>query len=80
MSYLYSIMAAAGGWRLYLGDDELVDVFADLKQAERRARFLAARAAVRGFDSEILVYGRDGLLHGCWRAESFEPAAARCAA
>lgn len=60
------------GWRLSTDNDETVSRFDDFDAAERRARFLAVRAAVRGVDSEIEVFEPDGQLRGCWRGERFE--------
>jgi hypothetical protein len=74
--YILRIEPTCDGWRLGVEDGELIALVASFETAERRARFFAARAAVRGCESEIKVYDADGVYCGAWRAERFEPAQA----
>lgn len=72
--YILRIEPTCGGWRLSIEDGEPIAVVTSFETAERRARFFAARAAVRGCDSEIRIHDADGVYCGSWRAERFEPA------
>lgn len=76
MPYVLCIEPTRGGWRLGVQDGDLIAVLASFETAERRARFLAARMAVRGCESEIRIHDADGVYCGSWRAERFEPAPA----
>jgi hypothetical protein len=74
--YILRIDPTSDGWRVSVEDGELIAVVPDFETAERRARFFAARVAVRGCESEIKVHDAAGAYCGCWRAERFEPAQA----
>ena len=74
MPYILRIEPTCDGWRLGVEDGELIAVVASFETAERRARFFAARMAVRGCESEIRVHDAAGAFCGRWRAERFEPA------
>lgn len=72
--YILRIDPTCDGWRVSVEDGELIAVVTDFETAERRARFFAARVAVRGCESEIKVHDANGTYCGRWRAERFEPA------
>ena len=80
MPYVLRIEPLGDSWRLCVEDGDLIAVASRFETLERRARFLAARAAVRGSESEIHIYDAGGGYRGRWRAERFEPAVARLAA
>jgi hypothetical protein len=72
MMFRYLVFPALDGWWVRLEDEERSARFDDFVSAERRARCLALRAAVKGNDSEILLFGGDGGAIGRWRGERYE--------
>lgn len=74
--FTYLVYPAAEGWRVQLQDEPQASLLSTFEAAERRARWLAARASVRGHDSEILLLAADGALVGRWQAETYAPAPA----
>lgn len=75
MPVVYRVYPHAGAWWLSLDEDVAPVGFASLEQAERRARFLAVRQAVRDQGVEIQVLDVVGALVGRWTGERYEPAA-----
>lgn len=73
--HTYLVYPTADGWRVELQDEARTALFRSFADAERRARWLAAHASVRGHDSEILLLDAEGGLVGRWHAEAYAPAA-----
>lgn len=74
MPVVYRVYPHEGAWWLSL-DEEVAPIrFASLALAERRARFLAVRQAVRDQDVEIQILDAVGALVGRWSGERYEPA------
>ncbi len=76
-SFVFEVRPLSDGWSVALRDEPGVLKFATGGQAERRARALAARQAVRGHRTEIWLYDLTGNLVGRWLDERFvyaEPA------
>ncbi|WP_425996444.1 hypothetical protein [Caulobacter sp. DWR1-3-2b1] len=76
MPVVYRVYPNASAWWVSLDEDATPLRFPSLALAERRARFLAVRQAVRGQDVEIHVLDAVGVLVGRWSGERYEPAAA----
>ena len=74
MVFTYLVYPCAEGWRVQLHDQAPLPPFSDFAGAEHRARWLSARASVKGYDSEILLLDRDGAQVGRWHAERYETA------
>jgi len=74
--FTYLVYPAADGWRVQLQDAAQWALLPDFQAAERRARWLAARANVRGHESEIVLLDAAGARVGRWWAETYTPAAA----
>ena len=72
-SVIFSVVLEAGGWSLQR-DGVTLAAFDSATSAERRGRWVAARAAVQGLDSRLEIHDRLGHWLGDWRNESFEPA------
>lgn len=72
MSYNYIVGPEACGWSVRLEGGDLIDRFTDFEAAERRARWMAARQAVRGLDSQVDLLDAAGFLTGRWIDERFE--------
>ena len=75
MPVVYRVYPHDGAWWLSLDEEVAPLRFASFVQAERRARFLAIRQAVRDQDVEIHVLDAVGALLGRWSGERYEPAA-----
>ncbi|MBO9547166.1 hypothetical protein [Caulobacter sp.] len=73
--YTYLVFPSVDGWRVQLQDEMRMALFTSFAAAERRARWLAAHASVKGHDSEILLLDAEGALVGRWHAEVYAPAA-----
>lgn len=74
--FTYLVIPAPDGWRVQLQDEASAALLPDFSAAERRARWLAARASVKGHDSEVLLLDSDGAIVGRWWAEAYTPIAA----
>lgn len=72
--FTYLVFPTKAGWHVQLQDAAQPALLPDFAAAERRARWLAARASVAGHDSEILLLDNDGVLVGRWCAEIYTPA------
>lgn len=70
--FRYLVFTAFGGWWVRLEHGDYTARFDDLRSAERRARWLATRAAVKGYENEILLLGDNGRAVGRWRGEHYE--------
>ena len=75
MPVVYRVYPHEGAWCLSLDEEAAPLRFSSLGLAERRARFMAIRQAVRDHDVEIQVLDAAGALVGLWSAERYEPAA-----
>lgn len=75
MEFEYLVFPSAAGWHVVLRDGAFRGDFRDFVSAERRARWLAARASVKGYDSSIRLLDKTGALVGVWRAEQYAAAA-----
>lgn len=73
--FTYLVLPAADGWRVQLRDAADAAALPTFAAAERRARWLAARASVKGHDSEILLLDAEGAVIGRWWAEAYAPIA-----
>ncbi len=71
--FTYLVYPVAGGWRVQLQDAAAITL-ATFAAAERQARWLAAHAAVKGHESEVLLRDANGDLVGRWWAEAYTPA------
>lgn len=74
--FTYLVFPALGGWPVQLQDEASAALLPDSGAAERRARRLAARASVKGRDSEALLLDCDATTVGRWWAEAYTPMAA----
>lgn len=72
--FTYLVYAAADGWRVQLQDAADIAILPSFAAAERRARWLAARASVKDQDSQVLLLDDSGALVGRWQAERYTPA------
>lgn len=79
MPVVYRVYPHEGAWWLNLDEDAEPLRFPSLALAQRRARFLAIRQAVRDQDVEIHVLDAAGELVGRWAGERYQasPAAVR---
>jgi hypothetical protein len=74
--FTYLVYPDTDGWRVQLQDAATATPLSTFAAAERRARWLAARASVQGHESEVLLLDAAGDLVGRWWAEAYTPAAA----
>lgn len=72
--YVFEIRPGARSWKLAPTGESEGLCFPTYSEAERRARWLAARAEVRGPGAEIRVLDQDGGLVASWRSEHYVPA------
>jgi hypothetical protein len=71
--YVFEVQPEASGWRLTSLSLASAILFQTYAQAERRARWLAVRQAVRGYPTVIKMLAKSGDLVGEWRGERYEP-------
>lgn len=72
-SVTFSVDFEAGRWSL-LRDGVIQATFDDASGAERRGRWLTAKAAVQSLESRLEIHDRFGNALGAWQNEHFVPA------
>lgn len=70
-SVIFSVVFEGGRWSLQR-DGVTQGAFDNASSAERRGRWLTARAAVKGLEGQLEIYDRFGGCLGVWRNEDFE--------
>lgn len=63
-------------WVIRFQDERPMAAFPTFDQAERRARWVAVRQAVRGLGVEIRILDAQGVVVGRWIDEGYVPALA----
>lgn len=80
--HILEVFPSVQGWGVRDAGAPPIAMFPGLDQAERRARWIAVRQAVRGQDVEIQIFDAEGQVIGRWIDERYlaSPAALRRAA